>query len=96
MTDYPAPVNQFLITGDPWGHANWPDHVHQFGLGSEHIPDLIRMVSDRALYEADSENPVVWASLHAWRALGQLRAVEAVPPLLALLGTQYTDFNDWM
>jgi hypothetical protein len=37
------------------------------------------------LHTAEAENPAVWAPAHAWRALGQLRAVEAVAPLLELL-----------
>ena len=51
----------------------------------EHISDLIRMACDAGLNQADSSSNEVWAPMHAWRALGQLRAEEAVLPLLSLL-----------
>jgi hypothetical protein len=43
------------------------------------------MACDAALNQADSTSSEVWAPMHAWRALGQMRAEEAVLPLLALL-----------
>jgi hypothetical protein len=41
------------------------------------------MVSDTGLNEADE--PEIWAPVHAWRALAQLRAVEAVEPLVEFM-----------
>ncbi len=55
---------------------------------------LIQMATDEALNEADSESTEVWAPVHAWRALGQLRAVEAVEPLLELFDRLEED--DWV
>jgi Protein of unknown function (DUF1186) len=97
MADYPPPVDQLITLGNPGAARQWRDYLH-LGLGPEHIPDLIRMATDPALNKADSESPTVWAPLHAWRALGQLRAAEAVTPLLALLQRQDEDdqFNDWV
>ncbi len=43
------------------------------------------MISDKALATADSEGPLVWPQVHAWRTLGQLRLVAAVGPLLDYL-----------
>lgn len=37
----------------------------------------------------------MWAPLHAWRALGQLKAVVAVEPLLAQLAVAETNDDDW-
>ena len=56
--------------------GEWPDYLTTFGLGAEHVPELIRMTSDSALNRGTGGD--VWASTHAWRALGQLRAVDAV------------------
>ena len=64
------------------------------GLTKEHIPDLIRMATDLDLHNLRRESPEVWAPLHAWRALAQLRAVEAANPLV-LLFEQLKD-DDWL
>lgn len=84
---YAAPVRRLLNIGatrsyDP---ADWPDYVEEFAVGHEHIGELVRLACDEALHRADSDTSEVWAPLHAWRALGQLRAAVSVPPLLALL-----------
>ena len=61
----------------------WPNYL-ELGLAEEHIPELIRMISDEALNHAGVDSSEVWAPLHAWRALGQLKAVEAAEPLVRL------------
>jgi hypothetical protein len=99
MTDanYPTPLDRLLTYGDPGfqQRAEWPDYVAMFQLGPQHIPDLIRMATDADLNEADTDSPEVWAPLHAWRALGQLRAEAAIEPLLTLLTTGDEDrFDD--
>src|SRR5689334_21038493 len=84
---YAAPVLRLLNIGEAGSYrpADWPDYRARFGLQREHIGDLIRMACDPRLNQADPASKEVWAPLHAWRALGQMRAVEAVLPLLALL-----------
>ena len=91
---YPAPVDKLLTYGkpEPRDAQNWPDYL-ELGLGSEHIPDLLRMMADEGLWEAGEDSPENWAPVHAWRALGQLRAVNAVEPLLHLLEERISD--DW-
>lgn len=84
---YAAPVQQLLSIGEAHSYnpSGWLDYCARFGLQREHIGDLIRMACDAALNQAGSTSSEVWAPTHAWRALGQLRAEEAVLPLLALL-----------
>src|SRR5258708_7350660 len=104
MTDaenytYSAPVAQLLILGKPdisSKEENWLDYLGR-GLNAEHIPDLIRMATDEQLNNADSESLEVWAPVHAWRALGQLRAEAAIEPLLELLreDEESGEMNDW-
>jgi hypothetical protein len=91
---YPAPVNQLLQLGDVRGLTAEPDYL-ALGLGPEDAADLIRMAQDEALHFADGESPEVWAPMHAWRALGQLRAVSAIGPLLGLLRRIDVDNDDW-
>jgi hypothetical protein len=94
MSDYPAPVNQLLSRGAPSFGDDWPNYL-EFGLGPEHIPDLIRLATDPVGFEGNPESKEVWGPLHAWRALGQLRAEEAIHPLLELLHQETEGDGDW-
>lgn len=92
---YGPPVDQLLTCGE--AHSvqpeEWPKYL-ALGLGPEQIPDLIRMATDEDLNWSDSDSHEVWAPLHAWRALGQLRAEAAVEPLLSLFDT--LPDSDWV
>ncbi len=88
MTDNPSyapPLDQLLTLGEAktTGHA-WLDYLDKFSFDATHIPELIRMATDPALNTADPGTGEVWAPMHAWRVLGQLRAVEAIEPLIRL------------
>jgi hypothetical protein len=92
-TDYAVPVRRLLSIGETRNYdpAEWPDYAAKFGLRREHIDELIRLACDAALNWGDPDSPEVWAPLHAWRALGQLRAEVSVAPLLAFLKTAEDD-----
>ena len=81
---YHDPVAQLLTLGDPRQEgrivSEWCDYP-ALGLTAEHVPELVRMALDDDLHWCDWERAEVWAPLHAWRALGQLRAESAVEPL---------------
>jgi hypothetical protein len=66
--------------------ASWPEYL-EFGLGDEHVPELIRLATAEPGPEEDDEvdDAVFWTRIHAMRALGRLGADEAVEPLVALL-----------
>ena len=84
MAEYRKPVDVLLILGDlQESDHQWPDYS-EYGIGAEHIPDLIQLATDSELHGADLESLEIWAPIHAWRALGQLRAEEAIAPLLNL------------
>ncbi|MEP0872602.1 DUF1186 domain-containing protein [Trichocoleus desertorum AS-A10] len=96
-SDYAPPVDRLLV----FGHcrdsiANWPDHPKVLELGPEYIPDLIRMATDEELWLLESEGLEIWAPIHAWRSLGQLRAEAAIEPLLSLLHRMDDEGNDWI
>ena len=80
---YQSPVNKLLTYGKADIGA-WLDYL-SMGITSEDIPELIHMATDRDLIMMDSPEPEIWAPIHAWRALGQLRAENAVEPLIKLL-----------
>jgi len=92
-TEYTDPVRRLLSIGESWENdpAKWPDYAAKFGLGSEHIAELIRLACDTVLYGGDSDSAEVWAPVHARRVLGQLRAEESVLPLLAFLKSAELD-----
>jgi len=90
--DYVDPVNKLLNIGSCETIKEWPDYL-TIGLGHEHIPELIRMVTDPKLIWADQNNLEVWAPVHAWRALAQLRAEEAIKPIIGLFNDLSDD--DW-
>ena len=93
---YPSPVNKLLTYGDCREFSEWPDYVSELGLGPEHIPDLVRMSIDEDLNRADPESLEVWAPVHAWRALGQLRAEAAIEPLMPLFDDLDDEGSDWV
>ena len=94
--DYSEPVSQLINAGDPRDQSEWPNYLDLYGLNSSHVPDLIRMALDEELSTSDSDSAEVWAPLHAWRALGQLGAAEAVQPLLSLMHRVDDDGDDWV
>lgn len=91
---YTGNVAKLLTFGDccqmDWD--NWPDYPTEVGLQPEDIPELIRMAIDRTFDEMDSDRLEVWAPIHAWRALGQLKAEAAIVPLTTILNKDI----DWI
>ncbi len=79
---YSYPVNQLLTFDDYIKIKDETNYIEKFGFTPEHIPELIRMAVDPELNWGDSENLEIWAPIHAWRSLGELRAEEAIEPLI--------------
>lgn len=93
---YIDPVAKLLTCGPVARHPTddaWLDY-RDLGLTDTDVPDLIRMATDANLHNAFHESADVWAPLHAWRALGQLRAADAAGPLVQLF-EQLKD-DDWV
>jgi hypothetical protein len=91
---YAEPVSRLITLGEePARQRPWPDYPAELGLDSSHVPELIRMVVDPELRFAASDSTEVFANIHAWRALGQLRAEAAIEPLLTLLD-EADEFDD--
>lgn len=83
--NYAPPLDRLLTYGECLKVDRNRNYVEELGLGSEHIPELIRMASDRELNKVNSAFPETWAPIHAWRSLGQLEATEAIEPLIAVI-----------
>lgn len=89
---YNSPTKELLSIGDIRGSSSWLDYS-SYGITSKEIPELIKMATDEKLNFAGSASTYVWAPLHAWRALGQLHAVQAIAPLISLF--EKLEDDDW-
>ena len=74
---------------------DWDDY-QALGFTVMHIPELIHILEITAQIwdQAGEEDRIEWAPIHAWRALAQLGAVEAVPAMLRLLAAEKG--SDWV
>ncbi len=92
--EYTIPVSTLLTYGECklTGKDGWPDYL-ALGFTHDHVEALIRMATDEDLQYADQESLEVWAPVHAWRTLAQLRAAEAVAPLIDML--KQNEDEDW-
>jgi hypothetical protein len=95
-TSYSPPVAQLLELGEePARQSPWHDYL-ALGLTREHVPELIRLLTDPDVQEYDEESARgFWPPIHAWRALGQLQAEEALDPLATLLKEPEDEEDDW-
>lgn len=98
--NYSPPVCELLTYEEipDWDSSTWPDYL-ELGLNAEHIPELIRMVGDEFLYHSDPESLESWSPIHAWRALAQLKAEDAIEPLLEIvskLDDLDEDYWEWI
>lgn len=88
--------------GDPRLSSGWatgrPDYVHQLSLTEEDIPQLLSVTREwiECTDWPDDENDMsVYAPIHAWRSLGQLKAIEALPLLLEMNVYMAENDHDW-
>ncbi|TEB41231.1 hypothetical protein D0809_26580, partial [Flavobacterium circumlabens] len=66
--------------------TNWPNYVKEMDLDKKHDDELIDIISTSDLSRAISGFTIEdFAPRHAWRALGQLKIIKAVKPLLKAL-----------
>ena len=100
--DFSDPVLALCALGeDPARQFEWMDYPAELGLTEEHIPELIRIVEDIEVFmpydeDVDDDAPEFFSPIHAWRALGQLKAEEAVPTLIELLISNDDLDIDWV
>jgi hypothetical protein len=90
---YADPVRRLLTIGRTNNAKpdKWIFYPARYGLGDEHVGALIQMALDPALLDGDPDTAEVWAPVHAWRTLGQLRAEVSAAPLLDLLRVPEVD-----
>ena len=85
-------IQTLLKLGQPAGnYRSWPDYVTQYGFTLDDVPTLLTLFSDDGINLLDEHRPEVWAPLHAWRILGQLRSEQAIQPFIASFDTLFDD-----
>lgn len=92
--DYAPPLGRLLTYGSAEDVPEWPNYL-ALGLNAGHVPELIRMALDEKLHGSD-EGTAMWAPIHAFRALGQLRAATAAEPLVALFSRIQEADDHWV
>ncbi len=91
---YLPPVDRLLRLGEVRSRQPARDYA-KVGIGAEHVQELIRMATDEVLYEG-ADGSQAYGPIHAWRALGELRAEAAVVPLLGLLWRIWPKHDDFV
>lgn len=71
------------------------DYVTKLDLVAEHVPTLVEVAQEWADETNKPEGDALWAPIHAWLALAQLKAREAVEPLLGILNRLDEIGDDW-
>lgn len=92
--NYSGIVQQCFSRGEPdW--EEWDDYL-ALGFARAHVPELIHILENTTeIWEqAGEEDRVEWAPVHAWRALAQLGALEALPAMLRL--HEQEGESDWV
>src|SRR5438874_4734864 len=92
-TSYPSPVDKLLTYGtlEAGKEPEWPDYS-ALGIGPEHIPDLIRMATDKELMREEANDFEFAAPAFAMHILGELHPTVAIEPLLSLFEVD----NEWI
>ena len=92
--NYSEVVQQCFLRGEPYWDE-WDDYV-ALGFAPAHVPELIDILENTAQIwdEAGEEDRIEWAPIHAWRALAELGAVEALPAMLRLHESEGE--SDWV
>ena len=78
--------------------GKWQDYVSDFQLTAADTPALVDILELWFQWHRENdfpEEPLAFAPIHAWRALGQLQAVEALDPMLNNLDLVDQQMDDW-
>jgi hypothetical protein len=92
--EYSEIVQQCFTRGEPdW--QEWDDYP-SLGFTPAHVPELVHILENTTQIweQAGEDDLTVWAPIHAWRALAQLDAVEALPAMLRLHESEGE--SDWV
>lgn len=89
--------------GSPPAPGEEPDYVRMFDLGPAHVPALLSIVGAAWTEEFsfdeedddDDDDQQPYVPIHAWRALGQMQALDALDALIDALTVAHRYDDDW-
>jgi HEAT repeat protein len=82
--------------GEVYTTDEWKDYQEILPQEEYDEAFLLNTLTDNNLLEAPEESPLPWVPLHAWRALGQMRSLTAIEPVLRLAeGSVQQAYNDF-
>lgn len=65
MAEYTPPVDQLLPLGAVEFGKEWRNYL-DLGLTREHVPELLRLMTDPHLNFEVMDGPELWGPIHAW------------------------------
>lgn len=83
----PPDLQRLAQLGSPgaWETQPWLQYK-TLGVGKQHVPDLIDILKlFDEFWDQGPDSALSWTPMHAWRALGQLQAADALPAMVELL-----------
>lgn len=90
------------LLGDSYELNGWSDgrydYVAKLGVSAADVPTLVAMARqwfEDPRWQQARTDIAVFAPMHAWRILGQLRAETAVDDLLDMLASKVAEEDDW-
>jgi hypothetical protein len=97
--DFSDPVLALTLLGEKSARvAEWPNYL-ELGITAKHIPELLRILDEIQAFWPDEDvanAPESYAPIHAWRALGQLKAEQAIPTFMRLIVWNEEEDADWI
>jgi len=60
----------------------WSNYTEEFAFDQSDINDLISVLIDPQFFTTETNSDKAWSIIHAWRALGQLKAQAAILPII--------------
>lgn len=97
--DFSEPILSLIALGEKWARRiEWMNYL-ELGITSDHVSELIRILDEIEAFwpDVDEKNaPESYAPIHAWRALGQLKAEQAIPTLMRLIVWNEDEDADWI
>jgi hypothetical protein len=96
--DFSLPVLELISLGEQAARGfEWLSYA-TIDIRQQHIPELLRIIENSAAFwpEGDADSDEVYAPVHAWRALGQLKAQQAIQPLIDFVEENEELAIDWI
>ena len=99
LSELSDPVRNLIGQGEETARGKIWGKPAELDITPAHIPELIRVIKQIDLFwgaEVMDDGKYDYAPIHAWRALGQLKAEEAIQPLIELIVWNENEDADWI